>query len=266
MCTQGIYCEYVHLSINVVHPIQVYIYLGDEVPLIICSSSLPPPVLIDPKPGRPHNTATSHTHTPVLSCWITAVKRSQSWSWSLPRRPLLQNHLLHSKHWIACTALTHTHTHAPTYTYLLTRANRPIRMLEPNILMQGMLDQCMVCLSCGRWLFCAMADYLSIELFNWPIGQVQGQQYWLSGIYNQLLPCPTHTHTCTYGVWTGAVCVDCVLTNYTPWSSYLKCFILPSQMWQYRNVCIALFAKPFIHIRLLIFPRNWKRRANVQSL
>ena len=98
----------------------MYIYLGDEVPLIICSSSLPPPVLIDPKPGRPHNTATSHTHTPVLSCWITAVKRSQSWSWSLPRRPLLQNHLLHSKYWIACTALTHTHTHAPTYTYLLT--------------------------------------------------------------------------------------------------------------------------------------------------
>lgn len=163
---------------------------------------------------------------------------------------------------------SHTYTHACTYLHIPahTCANRPIRMLEPNILMQGMLDQCMVCLSCGRWLFCAMADYLSIELFNWPIGQVQGQQYWLSGIYNQLLPCPTHTHTCTYGVWTGAVCVDCVLTNYTPWSSYLKCFILPSQMWQYRNVCIALFAKPFIHISLLIFPRNWKRRANVQSL
>lgn len=87
-----------------------------------------------------------------------------------------------------------------------------------------------VAVLCNGWL----PIHWALQLANWPSSKTTV----LTERNLQPATPMCSTHTCTYAVWTGTVCVDCVLTSHTPWPSYLQCFILPSQVWYIVPCCL----------------------------
>ena len=101
-----------------------------------------------------------------------------------------------------------------------------------------------VAVMCNGWL----PIHWALQLANCPSSRTTVLTEW--NLQPAIPMC--NTHTCTYAVWTGVVCVDCVLTSHTPWPSYLpylQCFILPSHVWYILSccwhslVCIAFYTR-----------------------
>ena len=145
----------------------------------------------------------------------------------------------------ASSHATHTHTHTHAYMPLLTH----LLVDQSECLNQTYLFKaCWI----SVWSVFHVGGGCFVQwLITYPLSSSIGQLAKFKDNSTNWVESTTsyshvqHTHTCTYAVWTGAVCVDCVRTSHTPWPSYLQCFILPSQVWYivlcclYSLVCIA---------------------------